>query len=156
MFNKYQIDKKEEEKMENSHPKKRKTRNFDFFNNYKSSKNKETKFKPNSTRKNKTLTEIGNNSGKNKNQFFNKYSKDKNINKFRNNKKEININKDDLYNAFIYFQQLLINNEDENLNEENIKDKLFNFILEKKNNFNEKKKNKFNNNILLKHSIMIK
>ena len=147
MFNKYQIYKKEEEKMENSHPKKRKTRNFDFFNNYKSSKNKETKFKPNSTRKNKTITEIGNNCDKNKNPFFNKNSKDKNINKFRNNKKEININKDDLYNAFIYFQQLLINNEDENINEENIKDKLFNFILEKKNNFNEKKKNKFNNNI---------
>ena len=152
MFNKYQLDKREEEKIENSPPRKTKTRNFDLSNDFKSSKSKEIKINFISSRKTQTLTEsrknIRNNVYKNKKPIFKKHSaKNKNINNLRNNLENINITKDELYSAFILFQQLLLNNEDENINEENIKDKLFNFILEKKNNFNINQKKKFNNNI---------
>ena len=154
MFNKYIADKNEEEKVDN-YSKKNRTRNIDIFNNFKSSKNKEINV--NSPIKNQNITEIKNNNlDKSKNQILNtnsnnvlKNDNDKNIQmkktkKSINNIKEINLNKDELYNAFIIFQQLLFNNEDENINEENIKDKLFNFVIEKKNNFKNKKRNKFN------------
>ena len=154
MFNKYTADKSEEEKVDN-YSKKNRTRNIDILNNFKSSKNKEINV--NSPIKNENITEIKNNNlDKSKNQILNtnsnnvlKNDNDKNIQmkktkKSINNIKEINLNKDELYNAFFIFQQLLFNNEDENINEENIKDKLFNFVIEKKNNFNNKKRNKFN------------
>ena len=134
MFNKYIADKNEEEKVDN-YSKKNRTRNIDILNNFKSSKNKEINV--DSPIKNQNITEIKNNNlDKSKNQILNtnsnnvlKNDNDKNIQMKKNKKsinniKEINLNKDELYNAFIIFQQLLFNNEDENINEENIKDKL--------------------------------
>ena len=158
---KNQIKNKEEEKIVGNSEQKiiRHTPTFEFNINFNSYKEKENNI--NISRKNVSFTDINisnkslrNNSGKfinkileiNSRNFLNEeYDDNKTINNKIIDKKikyieEIRINKNELYNCFIFFQQLLKNEEYKHKNEEEIKTKLYNFIIEKKYGKNNKSK----------------
>ena len=160
MFKTYEINKEEEEKTEYFDK-----NNYNDNTNNIHSNNKKLVQKKNHifTGLNTSTKSLRNNYEKYKRGFFEIHSinlNEPNINnsitktnkiKDYKNTKEININKDELYNAFILFQKLLLKGNYKNKNEEYIKTKLFDFILEKKNininkNINENSRNNLEKN----------
>ena len=79
---------------------------------------------------------IDNNNVLNEIQLLDKLNKTENKNINNKNNNLITLNKEDLYNSFIYFQQLIskYDNNNEN-NKEYIKNRLFEFVSMKKNNY---------------------
>ena len=157
MFNLQEED--EEEKVDNSEKIiKRRTRNFLINNENKTFKEKEinSNFFDNTHEISSSTKSLKNNNEKylkgiyklNTHNIANKHNDDNkifpNLNKRKNLEEEISLNKNEIYNAFIFFQQLLNKEKYANKNKDYIKKKLFEFILEKK---KEDNKIKLNNNL---------
>ena len=161
MLKKYQMNEEEEEKVGYSDTKiVCKTKNYLLYDKNKSFEEKEDN--PNLFKNNQIFTEI-NNSTKCLRNNYEKFklgildtnSRDLFIQKNEDNKSAINndknkrikyehevlLDKEELFIAFKFFQQLLQKGENQNKSEDNIKNKLFDFVLKRKSIKNQVKNN---------------
>ena len=163
MLKKYQMNEEEEEKVGYSDTKiVCKTKNYSLYDKNKSFEEKDDN--PNLFKNNQIFTEINystkclrNNYEKfklgilnaNSRDLFNQQNEDNKsvINDDKNKRmyeSEVLLDKEELFSAFNFFQQILQNGEHQNKSEDNIKNKLFDFVLKRKNIKNQEK---INNNL---------
>ena len=102
----------------------------------------------------KKISEINSQNILNEEYDNNRTINNKNISKKPKDMEEINVNKNELYNCFIFFQQLLNSHEYKNKDEENIKTELYNFIIEKKYGTNTKNPVRRNKDNLTKNKAL--